>query len=39
MRPIRILELRSVRLETGAKVAAGALAAELRLSVGAPLES
>jgi len=33
------LELRSVRLEAGAKVAAGTLAAELRLTVGAPLES
>lgn len=33
------LELRTVRLEAGAKVAAGALAAELRLAVGAPLES
>jgi len=33
------LELRTVRLEAGAKVAAGALAAELRLSLGAPLES
>jgi methionyl-tRNA formyltransferase len=33
------LELRTVRLETGAKVAAGSLAAELRLAVGAPLES
>ena len=33
------LELRSVRLEAGAKVAAGTLAAELRLAVGAPLES
>jgi methionyl-tRNA formyltransferase len=33
------LELRSVRLEAGAKVPAGTLAAELRLAVGAPLES
>jgi len=33
------LELRTVRLETGAKVAAGALAAELRLGAGTPLES
>ena len=33
------LELRTVRLEAGAKVAAGTLAAELGLSVGAPLES
>jgi len=33
------LELRSVRLEAGAKVAPGTLAAELRLAVGAPLES
>lgn len=33
------LELRTVRLEAGAKVAAGQLAAELRLAVGAPLES
>lgn len=33
------LELRTVRLEAGAKVAAGTLAAELRLAVGAPLES
>jgi len=33
------LELRTVRLEAGAKVAAGPLAAELRLAVGAPLES
>jgi methionyl-tRNA formyltransferase len=33
------LELRSVRLEAGAKVAAATLAAELRLAVGAPLES
>jgi methionyl-tRNA formyltransferase len=33
------LELRSVRLEAGAKLAAGALAAELRLAVGAALES
>jgi methionyl-tRNA formyltransferase len=33
------LELRTVRLEAGAKVAAATLAAELRLAVGAPLES
>ena len=33
------LELRTVRLEAGAKVAAGTLAAELGLTVGAPLES
>jgi methionyl-tRNA formyltransferase len=33
------LEVRSVRLEAGAKLAAGALAAELRLVVGAALES
>lgn len=33
------LELRSARLEAGAKVAAGTLAAELRLAVGTPLES
>src|ERR1700752_3471821 len=33
------LELRTVRLEAGAKVAAASLAAELRLAVAAPLES
>ena len=33
------LELRTVRLEAGAKVAAGTLAAELGLTIGAPLES
>jgi methionyl-tRNA formyltransferase len=33
------LELRTVRLEAGAKVAAGELAAEMRLEVGAALES
>src|SRR2546423_4146434 len=33
------LELRTLRLEAGAKVAAGTLATELRLAVGAPLES
>ena len=33
------LEVHSVRLEAGAKVAAGPLAAELRLAVGTPLES
>ena len=33
------LELRTVRLEAGAKMAAGALAASLRIAVGAPLES
>jgi methionyl-tRNA formyltransferase len=33
------LELRTVRLEAGAKVAAGTLAAQLGLAVGAPLET
>jgi len=33
------LEVRTVRLAAGAKVAAGPLAAELQLAVGAPLES
>jgi methionyl-tRNA formyltransferase len=33
------LELRTVRLEAGAKISAGALAATLRLAVGASLES
>jgi methionyl-tRNA formyltransferase len=33
------LELRTVRLEAGAKMAAGAFAAALRISVGAALES
>ena len=33
------LELRTVRLEAGAKMAAGALAAALRIAVGAALES
>jgi len=33
------LELRTLRLEAGAKVAAGTLATELRLAVGVPLES
>jgi len=33
------LELRTVRLESGAKIAAGALAASLRIAIGAPLES
>jgi methionyl-tRNA formyltransferase len=33
------LELRTVRVGTGAKTAAGALAASLRITVGAPLES
>ena len=33
------LELRTVRLETGAKIAAGALAASVRIALGAPLES
>jgi hypothetical protein len=33
------LELRTVRLESGAKVAAGALAATMRITVGTALES
>jgi methionyl-tRNA formyltransferase len=33
------LELRTVRLEAGAKMTAGALAAELRIAIGAALES
>jgi methionyl-tRNA formyltransferase len=33
------LELRTVRLDTGPKIAAGALPAAVRLAVGAPLES
>jgi methionyl-tRNA formyltransferase len=33
------LELRTVRLETGAKIAAGELAASIKLALGAPLES
>jgi len=33
------LELRTVRLEAGAKMVAGALAAAMRIEVGAPLES
>jgi len=33
------LELRTVRLEAGAKISAGALAAAMRITVGAALES
>jgi methionyl-tRNA formyltransferase len=33
------LELRTVRLETGAKIAAGELAASIKIALGAPLES
>jgi len=33
------LELRTVRLDTGTKMTAGALAASVRIALGAPLES
>jgi methionyl-tRNA formyltransferase len=33
------LELRTVRLDTGAKIAAGTLAASVRIALGAPFES